>query len=1151
MAALKLIRPDGSTEKRELSRSQPLTIGRQSFNDISIAESDVAPLHCRISWNKTGFEVTAATTDGVEVNSHIVAHFNLTPGDSIRVGSVDFVFEDDSIIPKPQRQEPTIPPIPAPAASHRSRAKHELAEKPAEDLSLFSGEIQTESQAVMEALFADEAEDEGVGETASRNQPGRKPGTAKTTEPARVARPGEQEILKSPLVLGLTFGGLTLLLVTGIFWFLISREQSNRQYDRAVAEMNDGQYSQSITSFERFIAQNPNHGLRRLADRGLGKALILKEISGAVPAWKRGLERLTDLIKAHRNESEFSDLHSSLFQLSDQIALGAAKSAESSRDAELLVVSKEAQGLLERYADPSAPPTGTIGRINEQRVKADRAIQKQKTFDVAMKTVDAAIADRKPMTALSERERLVRQFPDFVSSSRVKETLQKALDLERSMVLVDETEQSVETVDETIRTNESILGLLQSRSRADEVSQGRIVFAVAKDSCYAIDAATGELIWRRVVGLDSPFFPLVTAGAQPSVVLFDTRTQSILSCQPLTGKLIWKQSLKARAIGGPLIHEGQIYQAIEGHSLIRIDLDTGRISAKVTLSQNLATSPALSRDGEYLLVPGQMAMIYSLALRTMSTRQPLAAVATTFTDHSAGSISAPVLSMGRLLLICENDLADSAKLRLWDASNPSETLIELASARTNGQVRDVPVLRGNQLVIPSAGEQFAAFVVTDDAGRAGIAPIGQYKAIQSGNRIEVPLFVAMGSDGQFWCAGSAFRKFEINSNSIRMESNSTAPGIASQPLQQVGEHLFVGRKSRFSDAVTFSAVEREKLVIPWRCIVGDEPLAMVATRDGGIVWAGESGSLYSLGKNRISQGGVDLKSGTDLDLPANIVKPIRATVLDDQRLVITAAGETVQLFLLNQIGQVVAKYPIDELPEVDPLLLDCGLVLPLSSRLKLLPLTPGQKPTQDWLAPIGENIEHHWAQLIRVDGRELIACDRSGRLSRIQFREGDVPHLAEVSKLQLPHPVDVPLALRGDFLYVADASGTCRQLNVHSFDADGERSMPAPIRNLWATEANMIVEAGDGRLHSLADGKGLQERWTYDLNRLSPIGPVVTQGDAFWFACRNGTILVLNSESGEEIRRIELPQTLSLGLRRFHEKLFAVACDGTLYRLDD
>lgn len=1153
MAGLTLQFLDGSSETRELSRSQPLNIGRQQFNDICVPDPEVGPLHCRVSWNKSRFEVTAATSQGVEVNSVTVGHADLKQGDVIRVGSLDLIFHDEATILKSVEDPPPSPPTLSPEHRPvRKSRKVEPAEKPVDEMSLYDGVVQTESQAMLDMLNDDDDEGDVEDDWTLKDVKKPKRDDDAPAAPSRKFRPGEEDVLKSPLVLGLTGGGLTLLLVTGIFWLFISREQSNRLYERAVKEMTDGQYAQALTTYEKFITENPNHVMRKQADRGLAKTLVLKEISGASPAWNRGLERLNELIKTHRNDSDFSDLHSSIFQYAEQISLGAAKTAEVARDAQYLTISREAQVLLERYADPSTPPTGTIGRINEQRVKADRAIDKQKTFDLAMNAVDSAIADRKPMAALSERERLVRAFPDLVGTKRVKQALQNSLDLERSVVATDEIDVPAETVDDPVPVNEPVLGLLQARSRTDEASQGQVVFVIAKDCCYAIDSVTGDLVWRRVIGAGSPFFPVVTTGAQQSILLFDTRKQALLSCNTTNGKLIWRQPLKAMAIGKPLVHQGQVYLGLDGNSMARIELDTGRLTAKVRFSQNLASSPVLSYDQDYLLVPGQMAMIYSLSVRATSKRPALTAVATTFTDHSAGSISAPPLLMGHLLLLCENDLADSARLRLWNADKPMESLIELNSVRITGQVRDVPVLRGNQVVVPSEGEQFAAFVVSDEAGRAGITRTGEYHADQTllKDRISVPVFLALGPDGQFWAAGTAFRRFEIVSNTIRMDSNSTAPGIASQPLQSFGDYFFVGRKSRFSDAVTFSSVDREKLVNPWRCVLGDAPLEILPTRDGGIVWVSESGALYTFGKNRLAKGGVDLRAGADLDLPPNVTKPIRVSLLHDQRMVAFAAGETIQMFLLNSNGQVTGKTELKEFPEADPVLLDEGIVVPSATRLKIVSLSASKRPIQDWIAPIGETTDHRWAHMIRLNGREFVACDGNGRMTRIQYRPGDISHLAEVSNVQLDQPIDVRPILRGDSLYVADARGNCRQLSVSSFDTVGQRKLTEPIRNVWSAADKLIVQAGDGKLHCLSDGKELPESWVYDLNGLNPIGPVITQSDALWFGCRDGTIVVLSLASGAEVRRLSVPQSLSLGLRQVGDTLFAVAADGMLYRIE-
>ena len=1174
MPSLELRFTNGSIEQRELSRSQPLSIGRQPFNEVCIPEADVAAMHCRVSWNKTVFEVTSATGQGIDVNGVSIARATLKPGDVIRVGSVDLVYVDPAAVANADvgfklveeadrgkdfskaKSPPPIPEPKPPARPEKAKRPPEPSAKPVEDLSLFEGAVYTESQALAAVDFGNQDADDnaddgdlkpmlmrsGASPVVWSSSKGAKVQPTMTMMSAR-ARPGEQDIFRSPLVVGLGAGGLLLLLVTGIFWFLIGREQAARHYDRAVAELNDGQYAQSIASFEEFLKKYSSHSLRRLAERGLDKALVQKEISGATPAWKRGLENVQKLIANHRNDADFADLRPTLFKYGEEISLGAAKTAETARDAELLIVSDDARAVLERYADPTAPPTGTLNRIKDARESAERAIGKQNTFDSAMAAVETALANKQPMAALSEREKLVRRFADYANQKRVKDALQKALDLERSVIAVDETERAAETKDDDPYSPEPALGLFHTRSRTDEVSQGRVAYVLAKDSCYAVDTVTGEFVWRRVIGLDAPFFPMLATGAQPSLLIYDSRRKILVCCQPANGKLIWRQKLDARPRSAPLVHEGQIYLATDDRALCRIDLDSGRLTAKVTFSQNVLGPPSLSHDGKYLLIPGDMAMVYALTLR------PLGAAAMTFTDHAAGAITAPPVSMGKLMLLCENDKADSTRLRVFDAGKPTDPLVELTGARVVGAVRDAPVLRGNQLVVPSSNEHLAAFSVTDEAGRAGLAPVAQYR-VKDG--YGGPIFVALGPDRQFWSASSAFRRFEIGADTIRMDQNAQAQGIASQPLQLVGEQFFVGRKAPFHDAVSFSAVDRERMVSPWRSVLGAEPLELTAARDGGAVSVNEAGQIVSLGSSRLKQGGIELKAASELELPANTKSPLRATRLHDGRLALAATGETTQVWIVSGSGQADAtlKLAKGDVVEANPVLFDDGLVVPLSSRLKLLPLGTGKKSVQDWLAPVDENAKRRWRFLTRLDGNELIACDDTGLLTRVQLRTTDVPHLAGATKLQLDQPVDVAPALRGEMLFVADASGAVRQLNARSFDVDGQRAFTAPVRGAWSVGEMLFVWAGDDKLHAVSAGKELPDRWAQSLAERQPAGAPLEWSGQIWVACRDGLVVALDPATGKESRRLELPQVLSLGLRVVGDDLIAVACDGTLYRIE-
>src|SRR5580698_7769176 len=87
---------DRKPEVRQISKSQAVSIGRHGSNDICIDEPEVAPIHCRVIWNKTKthFEVASANRDGVDLNGTLVRLSGLKGGDILRIGSADLIVRE-------------------------------------------------------------------------------------------------------------------------------------------------------------------------------------------------------------------------------------------------------------------------------------------------------------------------------------------------------------------------------------------------------------------------------------------------------------------------------------------------------------------------------------------------------------------------------------------------------------------------------------------------------------------------------------------------------------------------------------------------------------------------------------------------------------------------------------------------------------------------------------------------------------------------------------------------------------------------------------------------------------------------------------------------------------------------------------------------
>ncbi|OYW22445.1 MAG: hypothetical protein B7Z55_04610, partial [Planctomycetales bacterium 12-60-4] len=836
-------------------------------------------------------------------------------------------------------------------------------------------------------------------------------------------RPGEQEIFKSPLVLAFGGGGIVLLLVAGTLWFLLGREVSSKLYAQAERDLSDGKYSQAIEQFENYARLYPGSSRALPARISAAKARVQRELSGATPAWSLAWDRLDGLVREFRNTDSYADLLPAVRGFAEEIAIGAAKAAEQTHDESLLPVSAEATRLLERSADPDTPLTPVLTRIQDASAKAEAAIARQKTRDAAVAVMETALTAKQPIDALAERETLLRKFPMYRRDQGVADVLQRALQMELSTVAIsdDERPATKETAEPTLH---SVLPVLHSRSRTSDSSLGQFVWVLAQDSCYAVDTMTGEPMWRRVIGFDPPFNPTETRGDAPGWLMFDRRTGELIHCRVTDGSVLWRLRLPAQPSGGPLIDEGQIYLATTQRELLRIDLEEGTVSTTLTFSQDVSGPPVLDASRQFLFLAGQRGLIYALRKR------PLECASVTFTDHAAGAVSAPLVSMGRLLMSAENDRASSCRLRLWDASDPTKPLPPEGEARVSGQVFDAPVLRGPHLVVPLQGERLTAFVVNDEAGRSEMTEVGTYR-VQDG--YSGPMHVALGPDQQFWLSSTAFRRFEIAADSVRLDPNFVAVGLTSQPLQSVGETFFVGRRSRFAEAVQFTNIDRNTLTGTWRTVVGARPQAAWQSAGGNVVLVTESGILCNIGASRVGQGGIEKSAATDLDWPPSLGEPPLIATRSAGGAVVAIGGSAPKLWPIESSGRILPPVDLSAPLELAPLDLEVGLILPMSGRLSIRPSQSSQK-FEDWRAPVAAEQPPRWAHLVRTGNDEFLAISSAGRCHRMQVRMGDIPHLAEVASIELSPPASVAPVVLEESVIVADVEHQLQRLNQRTLE---------------------------------------------------------------------------------------------------------------------
>lgn len=1207
MPILEIHHRSGNVERRELSKRVPLTIGRLGSNDIVIDCEGVAPVHCRISWNRRHFEAAAVTRSGIDWNGAVVQQAMLSPGDSVRIGDVDFVVQESADGEDDDRSDRVGAPVPhlargSKAAPPEPPARPERLPDESMELKPITSEMLPVRSFHLSAQMSEDAQDKARAAGAAGAEPptpapslSKRPGMSRLVDlppevPAPLpgpdwgepettsvgdestrlppadkhlaeiearlqqklknprTRPGEQQALRSPLVIGLGIGTLGLLLAAATIWFVLSREAAQKEFDAAKSLMDAGQYGPAVEAFEAFLRSRPRHALSGAAHVAISKAKVEQPLAGGVPAWDAGLEALGGFVGEYRDSEAFRDAESDVrkyaIQTADRIAYGAADSARVLRKRPLLAVSAEAAKQLELYSPSENPPKERLGEIAAVVRKAEAAILQQETFDGVIARMDEALAAKTSLAALPEYRRLLDRYPEAAEYRPLTDRLKKTLDLDRSQVIRDEARQEAARVDHPRPRATLPLTLSRRiRTRSDSPSIGATVFVSAEDCLYGVDAATGEPLWRRAIGLDAPFDPLPVSVGVPALLLYDARHRELILVQQRTGDLLWRLALEAPPHGAPLVFEGQALLATTGGTIEQIDVQSGTRMSRLRFPQGVVGPPVVSHSGERLYVPGHADLLYVL------TRRPLGCEQVVWLGHGPGAIATPTLLARTLLLLAENDRVDSARLRAFDVSRENLPPRPLGDHRIEGLVHDPVAVRGKELVVPSSSERISAFTLAETGDQHSLAFVATFQV--KGGR-GGPMYVAIGPDDQFWMTSTALRRFTISRESILPDKQELAVGVASQPLQVIGNSLYVGRRFPFSRAVLFSEVDRLKMTAQWQTSIGARILGSTAlTADGGTIWINGLGELFQVSAGKAARGGFELESPGQIAVPDGVSESLGVCRLADGRLAISCGGTEPRLWIVGFDGlprESRLTHPL----QADPILFGPGILAPLAGRLRLLNRNGDAAAAEDLPAPVADAASATWRSVTALDETQALTLDSNGRVSRIQFRTSPVAHLAEVTHWDAGNPVDQRLAFARGRVFVADTAGRVVVLDASSFEPLGETTLEKPARRPpWAVADRVLVETAAGKLVCLDPSQRLERRWELALEGGSLVGaPLTTESGRLVVALADGRVWLVDPKSGAISETLDLGQRLCFGPEAWGKRLVFGTLDGSLVLVD-
>ncbi|QDT54825.1 outer membrane biogenesis protein BamB [Caulifigura coniformis] len=960
----------------------------------------------------------------------------------------------------------------------------------------------------------------------------------------RRARPGEEDVLRSPLVIGLGSAAVVSLILAAIFYFVGFRRSVQEEFDFAKAQFNENKFTQAIEAFNLFLAKHGEGSLAEEANRIRGLAMVDEQITGAAPRFSEGMKNLKDFIAEHRDAEGYSDnAQRDVAKRAGDIALGASKAAGRVFDSALLDVARDAKSSLVTASSKETPPTELLKEIDRNLQVSAAAILKHNTNNEQYKQIEAAIAANKPLEALRLRRELLARYPDLETDKKIASITASTLEKERSLIREEALDRPALT--DRLVEPQSLTLVYQARTRTDQVSVSRAIPVVSHGTLFGIDTVTGGPVWKHSVGVDTPFFP-VRDSASNSLIAFNSPRQEVMRIDQNSGAILWRQPIEERASGRPLISEGQVFIPTVAGRLCRLELESGTLVSRLSFSQPISNPVAVeTKDkGVRIIVSGDREVFYTLSAR------PFACTSVSYLGQPSQSIVAPLLALGPYVLACQNLSNDASRLRLITTEPTDQPLKEVASHEVAGQVLDAPVVRGRDLFVPSTNERVAAFQISDEMSQAPLVPGPKYE-VKGAQPVVTQLSAA--PDAQLFMASTAVRKLELKVDSLQPTQEAILLGKATQPLQFQDRLLFVARQRPFAESVVLTPIDRTSLTGEWQAITGARIIAAsVAGGDNpSVVCVTESGQLFRVTPRSLEGGGF-LSVAERLPLNEELVDPLLATTLGEGQLAIAGGLPEPKLWIVNRLGQIERTATLASPLQAAPVAMGKAILAPVNGRLQLLQAQGGQAAAQEYRLPGDLSGPTKWVQVFAADADSAAGVLENGIVLGVRLQKSPQAHLIESARYSLEAPLVSKPHFGGGMLAVAGANGRVAVLAAENLEPRGEAAFAGPIASgPWLAGEFVFVEPGDGTLQARSIARDLPAAWSLPLQNDRVAGAPIVRGADLLIPLQSGRLVRCDLASGEVRGATDLHAVLAGSPLVIGNGIYLTTLDGSLIRVPE
>ncbi|MEE2990527.1 MAG: PQQ-binding-like beta-propeller repeat protein, partial [Planctomycetota bacterium] len=759
--------------------------------------------------------------------SRILAELPVAPdepdaGDELAIKHVDSLDGDLHVTPEPDPQPVAEEPIvDLTSSGEEDEEIVELEQAVAAPLPapgndpLLDPLAQSVQQPVATASFGTDLAD--MEEEAGEQVPDHAPTTLAELQVA--SNPWDTKLI----VLGI--GSFGLLFVAAVFLYnSITAYPPMEMLSKAQEDYNAGSYTQSIAKYEKFLKKYPRHDEESLAHVRIGMC----RINQVAKEPEKALERCKEILPELQNEPKFNEARDELASLLPRITESFVDGALRATDLEIkksyLELSARALELVDTTAYIPASKrknnlvlAAQLERIEEKTISLtrhiDRAMELKSTITQMLKSAE----EGNTRQAFSHRQQLLMEFPELENDQQL---LQAVLEIsQREQQLISPGKLTFTTTDSDHGLPEEETLIVATREGTSIAGIERdVVFVLAGGSVYGVEVGSGQVRWRRFVGFETKVHPQRTS-LEPGAdaILVDGKRNELLRLDSDDGKLVWRLEVNT-SFTDPLIVNDQILINIqpassnETSSLLRVDIQTGKVLSQVLYPMNLSTTPAYDPESRQFYQLGDHTNLYVISEETGACEDVL------YVGHGNESARVGAVAAVGYVLVCENIEDDRCIIKIYVKDKKTGKL----------KLAQRPLSMKGKVVVPPLQYERRVLVATD---------LGEIRVLEVDPNVTPPVQELAGiaasftspvvqyplvEGGLLWIGGKQFARYKVQAvlGELTLDWIDNDGDLFVAPIQRSQDVVIHVRQQQGATAVTISGQPVDARRPSWQTRVG-------------------------------------------------------------------------------------------------------------------------------------------------------------------------------------------------------------------------------------------------------------------------------------------------------------------------------------------